>query len=206
MTKYFFDWSVRSNNSLLWKNEKFSLTEKKFVKSSIFSDLFSKNVTFTKFLPKKRESNFRNIHTGTASKQQKFTLTSAFCRKKYVKSTHFYLCMLCTNFIIIYLNTFDISKPASRLQIKWSVGLLNIVDRSFTKFCINADENWSFDTLVLNLTKGMILHNKVESSLKLEWIQHSLSYNHLHLKSHEKIAIVKSTNIYDDEIMHKSIL
>ena len=44
--------------STLWKNEKFSLTEKNISSNQRFSNLFSKNVDFTKFLPKKFECKF----------------------------------------------------------------------------------------------------------------------------------------------------
>ena len=51
--------------TLLWKLRilrKFTLTKKNFVKS-LFSNLFSTNVPFTKFLPKIGRVNFRNFHT-----------------------------------------------------------------------------------------------------------------------------------------------
>ena len=44
----------------VWKNEKFTLTEKKLRQMNyIFSSFFSENVTFTKFLSKKSDSKFQ---------------------------------------------------------------------------------------------------------------------------------------------------
>ena len=48
-----------TNHSTLWKLRKFTLTEKKFRQITyVFSNFFSKTVTFTKFLPKMREREF----------------------------------------------------------------------------------------------------------------------------------------------------
>ena len=44
--------------STVWKNEKFSLTEKKISSNQLFSDFFSKTIAFTKFLRKKCEREF----------------------------------------------------------------------------------------------------------------------------------------------------
>ena len=41
----------------LWKNQKFTLTNK-ISSNQLLSNFFSKTVTFTKFLPKMRESEF----------------------------------------------------------------------------------------------------------------------------------------------------
>ena len=42
--------------STVWKNAKFTLTEKIISSNQLFSDLFIKNVVFTKFLPKSRDT------------------------------------------------------------------------------------------------------------------------------------------------------
>ena len=42
----------------VWKNEKFTLTEKIMSSNQLSSNFFSNTVTFTKFLPKKSESKF----------------------------------------------------------------------------------------------------------------------------------------------------
>ena len=53
----FFCWKILSSMLTLWKNEKFSLT-KFFLSNQLFSNLFSKSATFTKFLPKIRDREF----------------------------------------------------------------------------------------------------------------------------------------------------
>ena len=63
-------------HSTVWKNEKFSLTEKKFSWNQLFSNFFSKTVTFKKFCPKKREREFPQFShcvQCTLWKNEKFT-------------------------------------------------------------------------------------------------------------------------------------
>ena len=63
----------------MWKNEKFTLTKKLFVKTTLY-----KTVTFTKFLPKMREKipcNFHTVYVDTVWKNENFSLTQKIIRQ-----------------------------------------------------------------------------------------------------------------------------
>ena len=67
----------------LWKNEKSTLTEKKNSSNQLFSIFFSKTVTFTKFLPKMRESEFLEFPQCGAVMYR--NLLSNFFNRNFVK-------------------------------------------------------------------------------------------------------------------------
>ena len=60
-TRFIFLKKWFRNNSM--QNSKFTPRWKNFSSNHFFSDFFSKNVTFTKFLPKEVRVNFRNFHS-----------------------------------------------------------------------------------------------------------------------------------------------
>ena len=67
----------------MWKNEEFTLTEK-IIRQIDSCNFDSKNVTFTKFLPKKCERvNFRNFHTVPYSAQWKTDRMSIMLHKVF---------------------------------------------------------------------------------------------------------------------------
>ena len=83
----------------LWKNEKFNLTEKNSVKlNQVFSNLVSKTITFTKFLPKKSEMrvNIHNFDTVKHRLKEEFSaicmhILSKFCEKQTLPTVHLFL-------------------------------------------------------------------------------------------------------------------
>ena len=74
-----------SDSPTLWKNKKIGLTEKKISSKQLFSNLFGKNVAFTKFLSKECETkNFVK-----AMVLLKKLLNSWFAEKKFIKRENF---------------------------------------------------------------------------------------------------------------------
>ena len=75
-------YKLRKYISTVWKNEKFTVTQKKNSSNQLFiSNLFSKTVTFTEFLPKMRVREF-DRHSGVVI--SKISPPRLFC-KNFVK-------------------------------------------------------------------------------------------------------------------------
>ena len=72
-------------------NEKFSLTEK-ISSNQLFSDFFSKTITFTKFLRKKYEREFLQFpHTVRSERffvkaKTPLQILQKFCKKNYINA------------------------------------------------------------------------------------------------------------------------
>ena len=75
--------TFRENNSAHCGKMKNCSHQNFFPSNQLFSDLFSKCVAFTKFLPKTHETNFRNFHTVQCGK----TRTFLSLKNVFVKST-----------------------------------------------------------------------------------------------------------------------
>ena len=56
-------YKLRKYISTVWKNEKFTVTQKKNSSNQLFSIFFSKNVTFTKFLSKILGCEIQDVST-----------------------------------------------------------------------------------------------------------------------------------------------